>query len=35
MSVEDGDRYRYEGYNIIGGIIRYMQKVNGILSIVE
>ncbi len=34
MSVEDGDRYRYEGYNIIGGIVRYMQKVNGKLTII-
>ena len=35
MSLNEGDRYRYEGYNIVNGIVRYMQKVNGILSIVE
>lgn len=35
MSVEDGDRYRYEGYNIINGIVRYMHKVDGVLTVVE
>lgn len=34
MSRDDTDMYRYEGYNIINGIIRYMQKVNGILSVI-
>ena len=35
MSINDGDKYRYEGYNIIDGVVRYMQKVNGKLTIVE
>jgi plasmid replication initiation protein len=35
MSENDSDKYLREGYDIINGIIRRVQKVNGILTVIE